>query len=553
MNNCMTYLPGCKPSQDLSISIAIKDIEKLKIYSNQCEYDVNVLQYAYSLDGVCWSCFMSYDNMLITTSGLGQDFFVNIRIPGEVMKVEYDGNIVTDYSVSLTTGFNFSYIDASTNTNLYNPYANMTDAIALQQQLNEAVSTVTGIPIYYFRLSPETKSADLTFKEYTLMNVEAVKQIKLIIADGQMPSSRPEFSDWGLDFQTDWECEITKATFATAFGNTAQPMSGDLIYIPMMKRMWMVNEAYDEKNGSLMWTSSTFKVMLIKYQEKGSVDLGNAEDLVSSFVKNKYDDLFGADDRTTQDSGYDGANVTNYAENNLYSVYESDATRKYVTCDTIGITADTPLYYRGTLISNSRYAFNFPSMPTRIIYQKEYCGDEGTAAFIMHSHMVDASIEDPIKHHILKIGSLYINIEQSVNKSVLKLNYDKKAELELKIHTTYIVVLQWSRRMNIVYFAAYEYTHNENIPMYKLTNAHYYFDIDNVSAEYVTKYNPNFSQDKRTSIETFGFDGWITNIKIYDAFVNNISELIQMYPTHQHLMVNDTARRLIDGQGVTLR
>ena len=59
--------------------------------------------------------------------------------------------------------------------------------------------------------------------------------------------------------------------------------NGGFVAIHMMKRMWMVNEAYDEKNGSLMWTSSTFKVMLVKYQEKGSVDLGNAEDLVSSF------------------------------------------------------------------------------------------------------------------------------------------------------------------------------------------------------------------------------------------------------------------------------
>ena len=81
--------------------------------------------------------------------------------------------------------------------------------------------------------------------------------------------------------------------FATAFGITAQPMEGDLIYIPMMKRMWMVNEAYEEKNGSLMWNNTTFKLALVKYQEKGSVDLGDFDSTIDSLVKTKYEDLFG--------------------------------------------------------------------------------------------------------------------------------------------------------------------------------------------------------------------------------------------------------------------
>ena len=139
----MSYLPGCNPPQDLSITYAINNIESLHVFNSTCEYDRNLLQYAYSLDGVCWSCFMSYDNILLTTSGLKQDFFVNVRVPGEIAGVKYDDVPITNYSTSLTSGFNFSYLDSTSNTNLYNPYANMSDAIALQQQLNEAVSAVT--------------------------------------------------------------------------------------------------------------------------------------------------------------------------------------------------------------------------------------------------------------------------------------------------------------------------------------------------------------------------------------------------------------------------
>lgn len=549
MNNCLSYLPGCGPSQDLSLQIAVKNIENLHVYNSNCEYDRNVLEYAYSLDGVCWSCFMKFNDLILITGGLNQDFYVNVRVPGEIAKVMYGDDIITNYSTALTTGFKFAYVDSSTNANLYNPYSNMTDAIALQQQLNEAVSSVTGIPIYYFKLAPDTGSADLTFKEYTLMNVEAVKQIKLVIADGQMPSSRPEFTEWGIDFQTDWECEISKISFATAFGNTAQPMSGDLIYIPMMKRMWMVNEAYDEKNGSLMWTSSMFKVMLVKYQEKGSVDLGNAEDLVSSFVKNKYDDLFGADDNNTLDSGYDGANTETYAMNNLYAVYESDATRKYMTCDTVTISSATKLYYRGTLVSDSRYIFKFPSMSTHIIYQKQYCGDELTASFIM----LPVTPSSDEKHHVIKIGGIFLDCEQTSKYTVISSNYDNNVKITLNNNVTYLVVLQCVRRMNLIHLVAYEYTYNENIPQYKLGNAHYFFNIDNPASEYTSKYNQNFMQDKKESIEIFGFNGAITNIKVYDSYVDNVSELIQMYPTNQHLLVNDTARKLLANQGVVIK
>ena len=35
----------------------------------------------------------------------------------------------------------------------------------------------------------------------------------------------------------------------------------------MMKRMWEVNSAYDEKNTGLMWRSTTWKLQLVKYND----------------------------------------------------------------------------------------------------------------------------------------------------------------------------------------------------------------------------------------------------------------------------------------------
>ena len=96
-------------------------------------------------------------------------------------------------------------------------------ALSLQQKLAETVACLFGIPCYYFKVDGVKSSEGITFKEYCLKSVTSVKQIKLMVKDGTMPSSNREFADFGLDFNTDWETEITKVMFPNAFGNDVQP------------------------------------------------------------------------------------------------------------------------------------------------------------------------------------------------------------------------------------------------------------------------------------------------------------------------------------------
>lgn len=538
--NC---LGSCNPPQIVNLSYAVSDMSSLKIYGNCDEYDHSELLYSYSIDNVCWSCFMSYDEVLVNTIGLNSDFYIKVKVTGPICKVEIDGTPTQDYATQLDPGFNFTTEESS---NLYNPYANTEDAVNLQQQLAENVSSIVGIPIYYFKLSPNAGSKDLTFKEYTLMDVESVKQIKLIIADGQMPSSKPEFSDWGLDFQTDWETEITKQSFATAFGNYAQPMEGDLIYIPMMKRMWMVNGAYEEKNTGFMWQATTFKVMLIKYQEKGSVDLGDTEELVNSFVKNKYDDLFGADERTTLDSSEASLEAPRYAANSLYPIYESDATRKFMTCDSIDIIPND-IYYKGTLISDSKYEFMNNNLESKIIYQKQFCGGECSCSFIINP-MIDF-----FEGTLVSIGGTNIKIEQNANKVILSIPSDENCKLEIESNTTYLCIFRFSQCMNLVDFNIYKYVHNEQIPLYKLQKMHYWFDMDHPVASYNGKFNIEYFVRDKQDVYISNFGGTITNFKVYDIYNDQLMDLIQMYPTNQHLLINDTARKVVGKYGVAIR
>ena len=545
MNNFYdaSCLGSCNPAQIVTLSYAIKDISEIKIMNNCDAYSHDQLLYSYSIDNVCWSCYMSYDECLANTIELDSDFYIRIKLSGQICSLYIGDDQINDYTSQLANEFKFGSED---NANAYNPYANLDGALELQQVLAENVSNIVGIPIYYFKLSPSAKSKDITFKEYALMDVESVKQIKLVIADGQMPSSKPEFADWGLEFQTDWETEITKQSFATAFGPTAQPLEGDLVYIPMMKRMWMVNGAYEEKNGAFMWQATTFKVMLVKYQEKGSVDLGETEELINSFVKNKYEDLFGEDNNVTYDSGEASTEAPLYAANALYSVFESDATRKYITCDSVDIVPND-LYYKGTLISDSKYTFKLNTVKSKIIYQKQFCGDECTCSFIIHP-FID-NYEAPIIH----IGDLTINIKQNQFECELYINKDPNNKLTLQSNNSYLCILRFSKCMNLIDFNAYEYTYNKNIPLYKLQKNHYMFNMDEPISSYVSKYNIEYSIPEKSTIYLSNFFGTITNFKLFDVYNDQLSELLQMYPTHQHLMINDTARKIVGHPGVALK
>ena len=80
-----------------------------------------------------------------------------------------------------------------------------------------------------------------------------------------------------------------------------------------------------------------------------------------------------------------------------------------------------------------------------------------------------------------------------------------------------------------------------------------YYDIDNPSGKQILNYSVELEQEKKKDVLLNSINGWITNIKLFDVYIDDISTLMQMYPTHQHLIINDTARKLLDLPGVSLK
>lgn len=535
---------SCAPVQILTIEMPVNDVGTISIL-NHCgqPYDKESLKYSYSVDGVCWSCYMSFTDVIDQTLDTVSDYFVRAKVPGAITKVTI-GDEETGYSVTLDSSFTLPSCDNASNTNMYNPYANMDCALQLQTALSESVACMIGIPIYYFKVDGVDGAADMTFKEYALKSVRSVKQIKLVITDGQMPSSKPEFADFGLDWQTDWETEISKNMFATAFGINAQPTEGDLVYIPMQKRMWMVNEAYDERNGSLMWQSTTWKVALTKYQSDGSLDLNGTDDFVATLVKNDYEDIFGNEEPL--DSGVESVPLTKSRPVNMYSVFKSDSTRYEMTCDTIDFQSTT-LYHKGTLVMDNCYRFLLESdaAASSIVYQRPWCGDELSLSFIIR-----CNAGTKYETCIIEIGNLKLILSQDTAVSTLRFNQSDKGMLKLNNGTWYFVTLRFSRTMRTFDMSAAEYKYPDGIPLYKLTAYHYYFDVDNCQ-QISDRWNQEMQIGNATKVILNGFFGNISNIKVMDVYDDRLSELMMQYPTHQHLLINDTARPLYGLLGTT--
>lgn len=546
--NSNVCVQNCLPAQSLNINTAIDDFSKITIYDqNGNKYNNECLEWSYSMDSVTWSCWLSYIETADVLFEQPSDYFIRAKVNGSIGKVEIDNIQTNDYSTSLVKCFDFTKL-SGVNPNQYNPYANTEYAMGLYQSLTDMVSNISGIPIYYIKLSSNQNSKDLTFKEYALMGVEAIKQIKLIVNDGQMPSSKPEFSDFGFDFSTDWETEISKNIFASAFGMYAKPMEGDLIYIPMMDRMWMVNSSYEEKNEGFMWKTTTFKLMLVKYEEKGSVDLGDVQSFVDSIVKTKYDDLFGIDEGVG--SGENSTDCPEHAYNELYPVFESDAVRKYVKNSEGLLQLNTklisnPKYQQGMLVADNAYDWTkmIEGTESFIIYQKQYCGTDATLSFILDTG------NKYCQGVLFSIANVKINIDMTPTNIILSVN--DICNISLNPNSSYFVIIRWSKQMNILELSAAEYTYPKNMPFYKVQKFNYKFDIDDMIKS-ISKYDIELEQCTGDVI-TYSFDGKITNIKVYDKYIDNISEVLQMYPTNNHLLINDTARKFVELPGTYIR
>ena len=505
-------------------------------------------QYSWSTDGVCWSGWTDFANYIKITSFIESDFYLRILISTDLKYISVNDCICHDYNICIDSS-NVFLQDFCGESNIFHPYDNLDCALNLQQQLADSIVCMFGIPIYYFKITPNKSTADYTFKEYVLHNVSSVKQIKLMIKDGQMPSSNPKLTEFDFDWETDWETEISKSQFANAFGDTAIPMYGDFIYIPMMKRMWSVNAAYDEKNEGLMWRSTTWKLQLVKYSESTAYDIGDFENVIDSLIPNTYDNTFGQIELIEQERESQTSQVTlpMYAATNLYDIFMEDAIRKQYTKNDVSII-DKQYCHRANVVARNMYRFKNEN--GCITYQKGICGDSGTLMFILET---PGSLDNAIERDIIQFGNLRVSLSYSNNSFNIQFGSLKG---KLEPFKSYMCILRWDKNNFITSMNVYNYVHRMDIPIYKLRPEMYWFDFENPVFSSVSEYNEDLNISTPLPCQVHSYPVQLTNVKYYNTYLDDelaFKESIRYTTDNECCVFNDVARQLTTGHGYAVK
>lgn len=532
--------------------LTFKEAQKygpLKITDLQGNDMTRVYTYAWSTDGVCWTNWVSYDQYLQLAKHVETDMYIRILITGSIGEV-FIGSLATKCYHICIVPETFTTL-ACEDPNLFQPYANLDCALLLQQQLADAVICMLGIPVFYFRCDPDKSTADVTFKEFTMHNVVDCKQLKLMVPDGQMPSSNPKLTELDFEWEVDWETELSKTQFARAFGDTAIPKARDFLYIPMMKRMWEVNAAYDEKQEGLLWRSTTWKLALVKYSEATNVNNNDFEDVIDGFLNKKYQDIFGDIESIEQErqSGYNEVQQPKFAATNLYDIFMEDAIRKQYTKDDASIL-DKIYCHNNNIVARNIYKFKNGN--GCITYQKGICGESGTISFLIET---PGHLEGDVSKTIAEFGPIVFEVAYDAPEKQFMIGVED-LYATIQPFSTYLVVYRWNRATYTKELSVYKHTHRKDFPVYLLKPEHYWFDLERPVAQLTGSYNNDYIIESEQPCQVHAWPIGITNVKLFSRAMSEdeaIKETLKYTTTDERCVFADLARPLNTGRGYAVR
>ena len=532
--------------------------------------------FSWSSDAVCWTNFVNLEQYNTLAPNIESDYFLRILIVTGFSKLAIDNVVVDCYTICLYNE-NPYLTDLCTNQSI-DFYANLDCALLMYRQLSDLVSCMVGIPCYYFRVLPDHETSDYTFKEYLLHNVVDMKHLKLVLQDGQMPSSKPQMTEFDFDWETDWEVEMSKTAFAKAFGDTAFPKQRDIIYIPLMKRMWEVNSAYDEKNEGFMWRPVTWKLGLVKWNDKTNVNQGDFEDIIDSWTVNRMEDVMGIE-RVEQEreSGVIQTEAPTYGPDNLYLTFLEDAIRTGVTVSEMSSVIKKQINHNAAVVTRNMYRFR--GLDSIVKYTKTTCGDHGTFMFLIdtNNNQLDECFIESNEYTKILFKAGFIEVVLRITRGDFNrktgwvYNYyiafngmecelcDINNDPDKSTYTgIYEVQCRWNRsnfttEMNII---PYVQTVPIGTPPYKIRPEMHILDFNHPLCTLTSDYNNDFIQEHPVDVILSPAPVGISNIKLFDiALADNemAKESIKYTTNHERCIINDVARPLIEENGFTVR
>ena len=176
---------------------------------------------------------------------------------------------------------------------LFEPY-NVNRGINIYQDLSKMVNTLFGHEVNYYSVQPNGRGKDIILREYSLFDVVDEKCMKIMVPGNKFPDNKPIYDTFGIQFESPFEVHIDRKYFESIFGKGAQPRKRDIIFFPLINRIFQIESTYLFRDFNMY--PVYFKCQLMKYEVKLNTNFLNKEaeqDLLDYTVNTK--DLFGED------------------------------------------------------------------------------------------------------------------------------------------------------------------------------------------------------------------------------------------------------------------
>jgi hypothetical protein len=166
-------------------------------------------------------------------------------------------------------------------------------AIGVAHELSLQTNKIFGHDVIYFKTEPDRDGGDFIFKEWTLFKTIERKCIKVMVPNNTFPDNKPNFTEFGVDFEVPFEIHVDHTYFQMMFGTGSQPRKRDYLFFPLVNRMYEIQGSYLYRG--FMMEPIYWKIQLTKFHPNIDMLMKSADRTFLDNLIVSTDQLFGAE------------------------------------------------------------------------------------------------------------------------------------------------------------------------------------------------------------------------------------------------------------------
>lgn len=113
----------------------------------------------------------------------------------------------------------------------------------MYKQINSTVTETVGLDALWMRSIPYKKGEDVIFQEYTLLNVDCPKPIKIVANKTDYNPGNLIVDLYGVSYEAPFEISVDITTWKTIYGDNTMPQKDDIVYVKMLNKLFEVKSS----------------------------------------------------------------------------------------------------------------------------------------------------------------------------------------------------------------------------------------------------------------------------------------------------------------------